>query len=215
MGKNLKYGTATYYYGQDDGRLDCAEGPILRLAPVKVRGVRQNPNLGDRTLLLLLQRKMPKEVTFARAYNGWREGGSREEIELGEGRAFLRWLQRHELGIQWSRQDLQLHPYFQNAKAPRHDPQDETAKGLSFAIAPVEINDRKVKLYVQDLDMLRLIHTNYGHEEDFLTLVKNYVTQRHQWQAWQAPAPSFFDWVSSKGQRAVFLSGQLGFMLPV
>ena len=215
MGKSLHYGKATYHYGDYDPALPCSPSPVLSLRPVQVRGIRHWPQLGDRTTLLLLQRRMPKQVTFARAYNGWREGGSREEFELGEGRAFMRWLQRHELGIQWSRHDLLLHPYFLNSMAPQHDPHDETAKGMCFAIAPVEIAHKKIKLYVQDLDMLRLIHASYGHEEDFLSLVKSYILQRQQWQQWQAPAPTFIDWVTSQGRKAVFAVGQLGFRLPV
>lgn len=179
-----------------------------------VRGVKHSPKLGDRTTFLLLQRKMPKEVSFARAYNGWRAGGSREEAELGEGRAFMRWLQRHELGIAWTKHDLQLHPYFLNAEAPKHDPGDEFAKGMSFAIAPVVVQGQQVKLYVQDLDMLRLIHVEFGQEEDFLTLVQRYIEQRHLWTQWKAPAPAFVDWVTSQGRRAVFSLGQLGFSLP-
>lgn len=214
MGKTLKYGRAVYHYGDYDPNFSCSPAPVMRLRHVQVRGTRWAPELGDRTLMLLLRRKMPKEVSFTRAYTGWREGGSREESELGEGRAFLRWLQRHELGIKWERGDVILHPYFLDPKAPRHDPTDETAKGLSFAIAPVEVNHRRVKLYVQDEDVLRLIHSAYGVEKDFLQLVKSYIQQRHQWQKWQAPAPGLVDWLTNLGMKPVFSIGQLGFSLP-
>lgn len=214
MAKSLKYGGAVYHYGDYDPHEGCTPSPVMKLRPVQIRGKRYTPQLGDRTILLLLQRKMEKNVSFARAYTGWREGGSREEHELGEGRAFLRWIQRHELGIQWESGDIALHPYFLDEQAPKHDPRDETARGMSFAIAPVEVNGRKIKLYVEDQDMLRIIQRPYGKEEDFLHLVKRYIKERHQWQSWQAPAPSFIDWLTTLGQKPVFSVGQLGFSLP-
>ena len=154
---------------------------------------------------------MPTKVSFPRAYRGWRASGSREEAELGEGRAFLRWLQKHEISIDWEPRDFQPHPYFSHQDSPRHDPDDEMAKGLSFAVRPVRVAQRNVKLYVQDHDMLSLLSMPYGKEEDFLELVMRYVAQRFEWANWKAPAPPFLDWVVSQGSRPVFQGGQLGF----
>jgi hypothetical protein len=188
--------------------------PIVSFRSVWAEGRHWTPRLGDKTALLLLKRKGEKRVSFERAYRGWRASGAREEHELGEGRAFLRWLQHFDLSIQWQARDIKLHPYFTDPKAPKHDPHDETARGLSFAVAPVNVGDRRVKLYLKDEDVLRLLHLPFGHEHDFLALVTEYVGQRHQWQLWQAPAPPFIDWLTTQGKRPVFAQGQLGFKLP-
>lgn len=191
--------------------LPCRPNPILIFAPVFWEGQKYYPAPGDRHALLLLRRRMPKKVSFSRAYAGWRSSGAREENELGEGRAFFRWLQKHELSIEWREKDFSPHPYFSSPYSPQHDPKDEMAYGLSFAIRPVTVEKRNVKLYVQDKDMLSLLNLPYGKEEDFLELVMRYVTQRFEWQAWKAPAPHFLDWVLSRGSRPVFSQGQLGF----
>lgn len=215
MAKSLKYGGAVYHYGDYDLQEGCTPSPVMKLRSIQIRGKKYNPNLGDRTILLLLQRKMEKKVSFSRAYTGWREGGSREEHELGEGRAFLRWIQRHELGISWEEGDIALHPYFIDDQAPRHNPQDETAKGMHFAIAPIEVNGRRIKLYVEDQDMLRIIHTPYGRELDFGVLLKKYLMARLKWLEWQAPAPTLMEWLRSTGHKPLFSRGQLGFCPPL
>ena len=213
MSKTLSYGQRVYYYGDYDSALPCTPSPVLKLRPVGVRGMRWIPQLGDRTLLLLIRRRMPKTVSFARAYAGWRQGGAREEHELGEGRAFLRWLQRHELGIAWTAHDMVVHPYFTGPAMPWHDPQDETAQGLSFAIAPVTVTGRKVKLYVSDADILRLLSIDYGDDVHFLSLVERYVAHRHRLEHWNAPAPTLLDWLVSQGKKPLFLPGEMGFKL--
>lgn len=185
--------------------------PIVTFSPVYALGKKWQPNFGDRHALLLLKRKMPKQVSFPRAYNGWRHSGAKEERELGEGRAFLRWLQKHELSIEWKERDFTPHPYFSHPACPKHDPDDEMAQNLSFAIRPVRVEGRTIKLYVEDTDMLSLLSMPYGNEEDFLELVMRYVAQRFQWESWRAPAPHFLDWVTSQGKRPLFSPGQLGF----
>jgi hypothetical protein len=210
----LRYGQASYHRDDFDPEHFCQPSPILEFRQIWSEGRRWQPRPGDRTTLLLLKRQMPKQVSFERAYRGWRASGAKEERELGEGRAFLRWLQKHELSIAWEARDIELHPYFALPDSPRHDPQDETAYGLSFAVAPVKVGPRLVKLYLADEDVLRLLNLPYGHEMDFLTLVTEYVGQRHQWQAWQAPAPPFVEWLTNQGRKPVFKRGQLGFSLP-
>lgn len=185
--------------------------PIVTFAKVYAEYEWWQPNPGDRHALLLLRRQMPKKVSFMRAYRGWRASGSKEEKEFGEGRAFLRWLQRHELAIDWTPRDFAPHPFFSAPNSPRHDKDDEMAKGLSFAIKPVMVHDRKIKLYVRDDDMLNLLNMPFGREEDFLELVMRYVAQRFEWENWRAPAPLFLDWIKNQGIRPVFQSGQLGF----
>ncbi|WPU63595.1 hypothetical protein [Peredibacter starrii] len=185
--------------------------PIVTFAKVWAEGRYWEPKFGDRHALLLLRRKMPDKVSFIRAYRGFRASGAKEEKELGEGRAFLRWLQRHEISVEWKQRDFEPHPFFSHPNAPKHDPKDEMAEGLSFAIRPVEVSGRKVKLYVGDDDMLNLLSMPYGNDKDFLELVMRYVAQRFEWEGWRAPAPPFLDWVKSQGMRPVFVPGQLGF----
>jgi hypothetical protein len=123
----------------------------------------------------------------------------------------LRWLQHHDLSISWREEDFRPHPYFQDPEAPQHTPSDELAESHSFAIRPVHIAGRTIKLYVKDNDILSLLNLPYGKEEDFLMLVMSYITQRFEWQKWRAPAPTFLDWIISHGKRPVFAPGQLGF----
>lgn len=187
--------------------------PIVTFAPLWAQGKLWQPNFGDQHSLILLRRQKPKKVSFTRAYTGWRASGYREEKELGEGRAFLRWLQKYDLSIEWKEKDFRPHPYFCTPDSPKHDPNDEMAKGLSFAVRPVRVGTRNIKLYVQDRDMVSLLNMPYGDEEDFLELVMRYVAQRFEWESWRAPAPPFLDWIISHGKRPVFLPGQLGFSL--
>lgn len=200
----------TAVHGRTESSL-TRPNPIVTFSPVWAEGRKWLPKFGDRNSLLLLRRKMPKKVSFIRAYRGWRASGAREEAELGEGRAFLRWLQRHELSVDWKTEDFTPHPYFQSLAAPKHDPLDELARDHSFAIRPVSIRGRNIKLYVQDQDMLSVLNLPYGNEEDFLELIMRYVAQRFEWDKWRAPAPSFLDWMVSQGVRPIFREGQLGF----
>ena len=196
-----------------DPNFHCRPNPIVTFASLWAQNTLWSPQFGDRHSLLLLRRQMPKKVSFQRAYTGWRASGAKEINELGEGRAFLRWLQKHELSVDWKKRDFNPHPYFSQNNCPTHSPNDEMAKGLSFAVRPVNVAGRNVKLYVQDEDMLGLLNMPYGQEEDFLELVMKYVAQRFEWETWRAPAPPFLDWVVSHGKRPVFMPGQLGFSI--
>ena len=211
MKTNLRQGRQVSTFGDFDPLTSCRPKPIIMFAPVWACGQKWYPSFGDRHALLLLRRSMPNKVSFQRAYTGWRTSGAREEGELGEGRAFLRWLQRHQISIEWSERDFIPHPYFCQKNSPKHDPKDEMALDLSFAIKPVRVAGRNIKLYVRDVDMLSLLQLPYGQEEDFLELVMSYVSQRFQWESWRAPAPGFLDWVVSQAKRPYFLPEQLGF----
>ena len=191
----------------------CRPNPIVTFAPQWIEGRKCQPAFSDGHALILLRRLTPKRVSFSRAYAGWRASGAVEEKELGEGRAFLRWLQKHALSVEWKERDFTPHPFFNSSIAPKHDPRDEMARGLSFAVKPVSVIGRTVKLYVQDQDMMSLLSMPYGQEEDFLELVMSYVSQRFEWEAWRAPAPTFLNWIVSHGKRPLFLPGQLGLTL--
>ncbi len=209
----LKVGRALYHTGVDEDVLHSPV-PVVKFAPVWLDGRHETPHINDKHALLLLRREAKKQVSFTRAWRGWRYSGAHEAKELGQGRAFLRWLTRHELAIAWGPRDVEVHPYFTHPEAPRHDPRDEFARGMSFALAPVELAGKKVKLYLLDEDVLRLLHLAYGHAEDFTLLVTEYILQRRQWQAWQAPAPPFVEWLLAQGKKPLFKEGQLGLSLP-
>lgn len=130
--------------------------------------------------------------------------------EIGESRSFLKWIQKKNYSIVWKKGDFSIHPYFTAHDSPKHDPKDELAAEHIFAIKPVEVSNRKIKLYIQDDDVISLIHLPYGEEEDFLELVKQYVNLRFHWEKWRAPAPTFLDWVKAQGKRPVFSRGQIG-----
>lgn len=184
---------------------------LVQFKSVYFEGNLYHPSFGDRTTLLILNRKMPKSVSFIRAYSGWRAGGAKDLQELGEGRAFFRWLQRHELGIQWKKDDFTIHPLFTGENIPRHDPNDDFARGLSFALRPVRVQERAVKLYIEDQDVLSLLRLQTGEERDFLSLVEDYVEMRFGREMEMGPAPGFLEWVKSMGKRPLFHQGQMGF----
>lgn len=185
--------------------------PIITFTSVYAEGRKWQFTPSNRDALLLLKHSLPTKVSFIRAFQGWRASGAREERELGQGRAFLRWLHKHRISILWKEQDFQPHPLFIHPDSPKHDPHDELAQGLSFAIRPVRVASRNIKLYVKDDDMLALLAAPFGHEVDFIQLVKDYVACRFDWEAWRAPAPHFLDWVLVNGKRPVFEPGQVGF----
>lgn len=193
----------------------CRPNPLIRFAPVTVEDRLWYPNPSDVHALSLLRRVTETKISFVRAYRGFRISGAREEKELGEGRAFLRWLDKYKLSIAWKEQDFTPHPYFCQKDSPRHDPYDEMASGLSFAVKPVTVSERKVKLYIQDKDIISLLNLPYGEEEDFIELVMRYVALRFKLETWRAPAPYFLHWVTNQGIRPVFDKGQLGFDHPI
>lgn len=187
---------------------------ILQFRPLWIEGKTWTPEFSNSSILYLFKRKLPKSVSFRRAYTGWRASGAKEEKELGESRAFIRWLQKHHLSVEWSQKDFYLHPLFQHPDSPSHDSEDEMSRGLSFAIRPVIVQDRKIKLYVKDEDILGLLNLSHGEDEDFLDLVSRYISYRFKWEKWRAPAPTFYDWVMAQGRRPVLAPGQIGFLAP-
>jgi hypothetical protein len=214
MKQALNYGRISWSFDEDfDPKVPCRPSPVITFNPVRIGSQMKHPLFSDRTTLLLLKYKTPGKYFFKEAYRKWHEERSGTDRDLGEGRAFLRWLYKQDRSIDWKPHDFKLHPYFTSEDAPKHDPLDEMANGLSFAIRPVEVKKRKVKLYLQDDAVLNLISLPYGDDHDFLDLVKEYVAMRFQWEEWKAPAPPFLEWVKAKAKRPVFTQGQLGLSL--
>lgn len=211
MKRQLNYGRIVWSYDESGGDYPLRPTPLIKFYPIRVHGKLKYPNFSDRTTLLLLKLKTITPLPFREAYLKWHEEDYYHHQELGEGRAFYRWLLRHQKSIRWSKDDFEFHSYFQGPEAPRHSADDELAKGLSFALKPVKVHGRKVKLYLEDESVLTLLSTPFGHEIDFLELVESYVAMRFELEKWQAPAPPFVDWVKSQAKRPVFKKGQLGF----
>lgn len=209
--KGLNYGRITWAYDDFDPKVPCRPSPLITFSPVRINGKLKYPAFSDRAALELMRYKTENKTPFKSAYKEWVLESSWIDRDLGEGRAFLRWLYRSDTSIEWQTTDFKLHSMFTSKNAPTHDPGDEMAKGLSFAIKPVHVNKRNVKLYLMDDAMLTLMSLPYGDDHDFLDLVKNYVAMRFEWEKWKAPAPTFLDWVKTQAKRPVFMQGQLGF----
>ncbi len=215
MKQGLSYGRITWSFADDfDPRLPCLPAPIFNFTPLRINGREKRPDFSDKVALTLLRRRSERAIPFREAYRLWHLRGLRVDRDLGEGRAFLRWLDREQLSVNLASRDFTLHRYFTFGDPPSHDPNDELAQDLSFALAPVEVYSRRVKLYLQDAAVLNLLSLPFGHEEDFLNLVRRYVAKRFDWELWKAPAPLFVDWVKSEARRPLFLPGQLGICLP-
>ena len=211
MSKALNYGRISWAYEEDfNAEVPCTPSPLLTFNPVRINRKYKYPSISDKTSLLLLRLEGTKKINFKEAYKEWFCEGTWQDRDLGEGRAFLKWLKTHEYSITWKKDDFKFHPYFLQDDSPKHDPQDEMSRGLSFAITPVEVNQRKVKLYLQDDAVLNLIAMPYGEEEDFLELVKRYIRMRFEWEKWRAPSPPFLDWVKAQARKPLFNKRQLG-----
>jgi hypothetical protein len=213
MKQPLNYGRISWSYDDFDTKVPCRPTPLIIFNPIRIKGKLKHPVFSDKISLELLKYKTPMKLLFGEAYKEWRLTNSWLDRDLGEGRAFFRWLLRHGNSIDWRPQDFKLHDYFTGPNSPKHDPHDEMAKDLSFAVRPVKVKNRQVKLYLQDEAVLNLISLPFGEEKDFIELVQEYISMRFQWQEWNAPAPLFLDWVKVRGKRPIFSEGQLGFSL--
>jgi hypothetical protein len=213
MKNTLSYGRLKWSYEDFDPERPCRPSPLFTFSPIRINGKMKSPHFTDKITLALLKHKSIEKKYFRDLYVEWHCEGSWIDRELGEGRSFYRWLQKTNQSIEFRPHDFKLHSYFTQANAPRHDADDDMAKGLSFAIRPVKVGDRNVKLYLQDECMMNLLTMPFGEDEDFLELVKEYVNLRFQWEKWRAPAPPFLDWLKARAKRPVFSTGQLGFCL--
>lgn len=211
MKQGLHYGRISWSY-EDDCHPSAPDrlSPFVTFNPIRINNKLITPTFSDKIALKLFKYKTDNTCSFREAYKEWYLT-SFIDRDLGEGRSFLRWLYRQERSIKWRPNDFKLHPFFTAKDAPRHDENDEMAKGLSFAIRPVEVNKRKVKLYLTDDAVLNLISLPYGHDTDFIELVCEYVRLRFEWEKLKAPAPTFLDWVKAQVRRPVFMQGQIGF----
>ena len=210
MKQVLNYGRITWSYEDKSSWNEERPTPLLKFTPIRVQGQLKTPAFSDRITLLILKHQTSSRITFREAYLRWCLEGPNDR-DLGEGKSFLLWLKKTNQSIAWKPRDYELHPYFTGKDAPKHDAEDEMAQDLSFAVRPVEVEGRKVKLYLQDEAVLNLIGLPYGEEIDFLTLVRTYVSLRFKWESWRAPAPPFLEWVKGQVLRPTFLPGQLGF----
>jgi hypothetical protein len=213
MKQSLSYGKISWAYDDIQTDVSGRPTPLLQFSPVRVNGKLRYPSFSDKVSLSLLKIKTSSKIFYRDAYREWFTQDYMRDRELGEGRSFLRWLQKSHKSIDWRPQDFKLHDYFTDELAPKHALGDEMAQGLSFAIKPVEVGGRKVKLYLQDEAVLNLLNMPYGEDLDFIELVQEYVRLRFQWETWRAPAPPFLDWVKAQAKRPVFQRGQLGFAL--
>jgi hypothetical protein len=213
MKQTLRYGKLTWAYDDFDPGVPCRPSPLITFSPVRINGKLKHPSFTDKTALALLKHKTETKLLFRNAYIEWMKVGSWMDRDLGEGRSFLRWLQNNHSSIEWKPHDFRFHSYFLQKGSPVHDMHDEMARGLSFAIRPVEVKNRRIKLYLQDEAVLNLISMPFGEDQDFLELVQEYVKLRFQWEEWRAPAPPFIDWVKAHAKRPVFRTGQLGLNL--
>jgi hypothetical protein len=216
MKQGLSYGRITWSFEDGfDPSVPCVPSPIFRFNPIRINGKEKCPEFSDKVALRLLRKTGNRRIGFREAYREWYHRSSWVDRDLGEGRAFLRWIERESVAVRISPQDFTLHRYFTTPGAPAHEHSDELGRELSFALSPVEVNARRVKLYLQDDAVLNLLSLPFGYEEDFLKLVRRYVEKRFDWECWKAPAPLFLDWVKSEARRPVFLPGQLGLCLPL
>ena len=208
--KQLSYGRISLSYGVDfDAKVPCRPTPLAQFSPIKMKTHWKTPVFSDRMTLELLKLTTPYPHSFRELYKEWFFADSWDK-ELGEGRGFLQWLKKNKLSINWRKTDLTLHPLFLITDAPDFESSDEMAKGHSFSLSPVNVQDRRVKLYLSDEAILSLLSLPAGEEEDFLLLVKNYVAMRFVWEKWKAPAPTFVEWLRAQAKRPVFLQGQIG-----
>lgn len=210
MKQSLSYGKVRWSYEDEESSLSTRPTPIMTFCPIRIFGKPKYPQFTDKTTLALFKIKTSDKLYFREAYRTWFESW-KQDLDLGEGRAFLRWLIKNQKSIIWQKGDFSLHKYFTHSESPKHDIGDEMSAGQSFAIKPVVVLDRKVKLYLQDEAVLNLISLPYGTETDFLELVQNYIRQRFLWEEWRAPAPPFIEWVKAQGKKPIFHQGQLGF----
>jgi hypothetical protein len=209
MKQILNYGRITLSHSDFDPDLPCVPYPFMKINPIKVNGKILKPQFSPNDCLSLLKLKSPQPSSFRETYLEWRFHHS-SNLDLGEGRSFVRWLHHEKRSIKWNGSEFKLHDYFSTPLSPKHDPEDELARGLSFAIKPIWVEKRCVKLYLDDESVLSLLSLSFGEEEDFLELVKDYIQMRFKWEKWSAPAPLFVDWVKAMAKRPLFNKGALG-----
>ena len=211
MNKGICYGKASWSYEDEfDPNAFCRPHPVFSFNPIRINGKLTRLAFSDQVSFDLMKRRTQNSLPLRDAYLQWMRNHSFHHSDLGEGRAFLHWLSKEKKSISWNQRDIKVHPYFLQ-DGPKHQIDDEYAKNLSFAINPVNVMGRRVKLYLEDDSIMRLLSIPLGEEHDFLELVMKYITMRFHREKWHSPAPTFLDWVKILGKRPVFLRGYLGF----
>ncbi len=160
MKHSLQYGRISWSYNDFDPEVACRPTPLFQFKTIRIAGRAVTPKLSDKHALLLLKRKLPKVMSFSEAYRSWWKSGRREIEELGEGLSFLKWLKANGLSVAFKRSDFHFHPYFQ--------PSGTKDSEHLFTITSVDVLGRKVKLFVEDEDMIQILHFPYGRDVDFL-----------------------------------------------
>lgn len=184
--------------------------PLIHFKDVWHEGRYHSFEPDDLSALLILQKDTPKKVSYTRAIRGWKTSGLQFE-RRSDGRAFNAWLNKHKLSVLWETTDFEINPLLCSPSSPRHDENDEMARGHSFVIRPAMVDGRKIKLYVQDPDMIKLLNLNAGEEKSFSDLTRSYIANRLKWQKQNILAPTFLDWIIAIGARPHIEEGELGF----
>lgn len=184
--------------------------PLIQFKDVWHEGRYHHFMPDDLYALLILQKNTCKKVSYERAFRGWKNSPFIQE-KRSSGRAFYSWLNRHKLSIIWRETDFSINPILTSPLAPKHDENDELAASHSFVIRPQMVNGKKIKLYVQDRDMIKLLCLHIGDHVPLEELTCHYIAQRMKWEKSLIPAPSFLDWVIAIGKRPLVREGELGF----
>lgn len=184
--------------------------PLIHFKDVWHEGRYHHFTPDDLYALLILQKNVSKKVSYDRAFRGWKSSPFIHE-KRSTGRAFYSWLNRHKLSIIWKESDFNINPILTSPLAPKHDENDELAASHSFVIRPQMVNGKKVKLYVQDRDMIKLLSLHIGDDVPLEDLTRNYIAQRIKWEKSLIQAPTFLDWVIAIGKRPLIREGELGF----
>lgn len=189
---------------------DYTLSPLVEFKDVWHEGRYHSFNPEDLYALLILQKTSDKQVSYERAFRGWKNSPFPGE-RRSEGRAFYSWLNKHHLSIIWKESDFYVNPILTSPNAPKHDEGDELAHGHSFVIRPQMVDGRKIKLYVQDRDMIKILNLHLGELTPFEDLTKQYIAQRLKWEKSCIPAPTFLDWMVALGKKPYICEGDLGF----
>lgn len=184
--------------------------PLIQFKDVWHEGCFHSFTPEDLYALLILQKNSRKKVSYERAFRGWKNSLMINE-RRSTGRAFYSWLNRHQLSILWKETDFSVNPILTSPLAPRHDEGDELAASHSFVIRPQMVHGKKIKLYVQDRDMIKLLNLHIGDHVPLQELTRAYIGQRIKWEKSLIQAPSFLDWVIAIGKRPLVEEGELGF----
>jgi hypothetical protein len=214
MKANLNYGKIQWAYEDEEFNQPLIPLPIFSPSPIWINGRHHIPLLSDEIFLKLHFNKGAKEYYFKQAYKDWYLKSPHDQIKFRSDHSFLKYIHQQKIKIILQKNDFTLHPYFSQVDAPKQDKMDDFSEEHHFIIKPIKIENRLVKLYVKDEDIIRMMKIPYGRDYDFLELAKRYIALRWEWEKCHAPAPTFLEWIKNLFLRPVFMRGQLGLKLP-